>query len=195
MRDINLLVEESNEGIDRVKRIVQDLRTFSRADSATMGAADLNNCMDSTINIVINEIKYAAELKREYGDLFKVFCNVQQINQVFMNLLINAAHAIQAKGEEVGEIVIRTWCDDTDAYVSVSDTGCGIARENWDKIFNAFYTTKEVGKGTGLGLSISAGIIRKHGGEIKLSSEVGVGSTFTVRLPLQPAPSVDEEHQ
>lgn len=185
MRDILVLVEESNEGIERVKRIVQDLRTFSRADSSAVGSADLNSCMDSTINIVLNEIKYAAELKRDYSDLPKVHCNAQQINQVFMNLLINAAHAIQSKGEEVGEIVIRTWCDGDNAFVSVSDNGCGIAPENCSKIFDAFFTTKEVGKGTGLGLSISSSIIRKHGGEISLSSEVGVGSTFIVRLPLK----------
>ncbi|MHB8121239.1 MAG: ATP-binding protein [Desulfuromonadaceae bacterium] len=192
MRDISVLVEENNEGIDRIKRIVQDLRTFSRVDSSSLSSADLNSCMDSTINIVINEIKYAAELKREYGDLPKVQCNAQQINQVFMNLLINAAHAIQAKGEEVGDIVIRTWCDGENAFVSVSDNGCGIAPENCSKIFDAFFTTKDVGKGTGLGLSISAGIVRKHGGEITLASEVGVGSTFTVRLPLKPPQSGDK---
>jgi two-component system NtrC family sensor kinase len=184
MRDISVLIEENNEGIERIKRIVQDLRTFSRADSSSTGSADLNSCMDSTINIVINEIKYAAELRREYGNLPKVHCNAQQINQVFMNLLINAVHAIQAKGEEVGEIVIRTWCDQDNAFVSVSDSGCGIAPENCSKIFDAFFTTKDVGKGTGLGLSISAGIVRKHGGEITLKSELGVGSTFTVRLQL-----------
>jgi two-component system NtrC family sensor kinase len=194
MRDISVLVEESNEGIDRIKRIVQDLRTFSRADSSAIASADLNSCMDSTINIVINEIKYAAELKREYGDLPKVSCNAQQINQVFMNLLINAAHAIQAKGDEIGEIVIRSWCDQDSVFVSVSDTGCGIAPKNCTRIFDAFYTTKEIGKGTGLGLSISSGIIRKHDGEITLSSEVGVGSTFTIRLPLQP-PHLAEKRQ
>jgi len=192
MRDIMLLVEESNDGIDRVKRIVQDLKTFSRADTLSIGSADLNVCLDSTINIVLNEIKYAAELKREYGDLPKVSCNAQQINQVFMNLLINAAHAIQAKGEEVGEIVVRTWSDQNNAFVSVSDTGCGIAPENCGKVFDAFYTTKDVGKGTGLGLSISEGIVRKHGGEITVASEVGVGTTFTVRLPLQPKQNVGE---
>jgi len=189
IHDISVLIDESNEGIERVKRIVQDLRIFSRADSAAIGVADLNSCMDSTINIVINEIKYAAELKREYGELPKVSCNVQQINQVFMNLLINATHAIQSKGEESGEIVVRTWCDDSNAFISVSDTGCGIAPENYNKIFDAFFTTKEVGKGTGLGLSISAEIVRKHGGEILVASEVGAGSTFTVRLPLRPPQS------
>ena len=192
MRDISVLVEESNEGIERVKRIVQDLRTFSRADSSAVGSADLNSCLDSTINIVINEIKYVAELKRDYGDLPKVQCNAQQINQVFMNLLINATHAIQARGEEVGEIVVRTWCDRDNAFVSISDNGCGIAPESCAKIFDAFYTTKDVGKGTGLGLSISSGLIRKHGGEILVASEVGVGSTFTVRLPLKQPQSGDK---
>jgi PAS domain S-box-containing protein len=195
MRDISVLVEESSEGIDRVKRIVQDLRTFSRADSSGVGAADLNSCLDSTINIVINEIKYSAELKREYGDLPKIHCNAQQINQIFMNLLINATHAIQAKGDAVGEIVIRTWCDQVNAFVSVSDNGCGIPPENRSRIFDAFYTTKDVGKGTGLGLSISSGIIRKHGGEITVSSEVGIGTTFTVRLPLKPAQLDNEERR
>jgi PAS domain S-box-containing protein len=185
IKDITVLLDENNEGIERVKRIVSDLRTFSRSDTLAMSSADLNSCMDSTINIVINEIKYSAELNRHYGNLPKVSCNIQQISQVFMNLLINATHAIQAKGEEVGEIVIRTWCDQNSVFVSVSDNGCGIAPENCSKIFDAFFTTKDIGKGTGLGLSISAGIVRKHSGEITLTSELGVGSTFTVRLPLK----------
>ena len=191
MRDVTVLVEENIEGIDRVKRIVQDLQTFSRADSSSIGAANLNSCMDSTINIVNNEIRYSAELTREYSDLPKVHCNVQQINQVFMNLLINASHAIKSKGEEIGEIVVRTWSDQDNVFTSVSDNGCGIAPENQSRIFDAFYTTKEIGKGTGLGLSISSSIIRKHGGDITLTSEMGVGSTFTVRLPLKPPPEGD----
>jgi two-component system NtrC family sensor kinase len=195
MRDISILVDESNEGIERIKRIVQDLRTFSRADSTGVGAADLNSCLDSTINIVINEIKYSAELKREYGEIPKVQCNAQQINQIFMNLLMNATHAIQAKGDEFGEIIVRTWCDHDNVFVSVTDNGCGIPPENCSRIFDAFYTTKDVGKGTGLGLSISSGIIRKHCGEITVSSEVGVGSTFTVRLPLKQIEQMGEELQ
>jgi two-component system NtrC family sensor kinase len=185
MRDIVQLMDENNEGIERVKRIVQDLRTFSRADSSSVGPADLNKCMDSTINMVINEIKYVAELKREYGDLPRITCNSQQINQVFMNLLMNAAHAIKTKSDEVGEIVIRSWCDGDNVFVSVSDNGCGIPPENCSRIFDAFFTTKDVGKGTGLGLSISSSIVRKHDGEIILTSEVGIGTTFTVRLPIQ----------
>ena len=185
VKDINVLLEENNEGIERVKRIVQDLRTFSRADISEVGSVDLNDCMDSTISIVKNKLKYSAELKCDYGDLPKVECNVQQISQVFMNLLINAAHSIQAKGEDVGEIIITSWFDKTSAFVSVSDTGCGIPHDQLSKIFDAFYTTKDVGKGTGLGLSISFGIVRKHGGEITVASEVGVGTTFTMRLPIK----------
>lgn len=184
MRDINVLLEECNEGIERVKRIVSDLGTFSRADVSERMKANLNECLESAINIVINEIKYSAELKRDYADLPAVSCNVQQVSQVFMNLLINAAHAIQDRGEEVGEIAVTSWSDGASAFVSVSDNGCGIPEERLSKIFDAFYTTRDVGKGTGLGLSISDEIIRKHGGEITVSSEPGAGSTFTVRLPV-----------
>ena len=183
-RDINVLLEENNEGLERVKRIVKDLKIFSRSDTFEIASADLNNSIDSTINIVINEIKYAAKLKLNYGHLPKIACNIQQISQVLMNLLINAAHAIQAKGDEVGEITICTWCDQENVFVSVSDTGCGIPPDHLGKIFDAFFTTKDVGKGTGLGLSISSEIIRKHGGEITVASETGAGSTFTVRLPM-----------
>ena len=186
MKDIHVLLEESNEGIERVKGIVNDLRTFSRADALEIGPADLNGCIDSTINIVFNEIKYFAVINRHYGDLPKVSCNIQQVSQVIMNLLINATHAIQAKGEEVGEITITSWSDDLNAFVSISDNGCGIPADRLGKIFDAFYTTKDVGKGTGLGLSISSGIILKHGGGIRIASEVGIGSTFTVRLPIRP---------
>jgi two-component system NtrC family sensor kinase len=186
IRDINELLDQNIEGIDRVERIVQDLGTFSRNASFISDLADLNGCLESTINILMNDIKYSAELKRQYDDLPKIFCNAQKINQVFLNLLINALHAIQDKGEGIGEIVVRTWSDDYNAFVSVSDNGCGIAPENMTKICNAFFTTKEVGRGTGLGLSISTGIVRKHGGEITAKSELGVGSTFTVRLPLKP---------
>ncbi len=184
-RDIDLLVDENNEGLDRVRHIVQDLMTFSHSDVAATGPTDLNRCMDGTINLLSNEIKYVAELTRDYGEFPPVSCNVQQIDQVFMNLLTNAIHAIQTKGEEVGKISVRTWSDHDNVFVSISDTGCGILPENLSKIFEPFYTTKEIGKGTGLGLPISAGIVRKHGGEIAATSNIGIGSTFTVRLPLK----------
>jgi len=184
IHDINALLDENIEGIERVERIVHDLSTFSRSASSISDSADLNSCLESTVNILMNEIKYSAVLIREYGELPEVQCNAQQINQVFMNLLINALHAIQDKGEELGEIVVRSWGDDDNAFVSVYDTGCGIPAVNMPKIFDAFFTTKEIGKGTGLGLSISLDIIRRHGGEIMVKSEVGIGSTFTIRLPV-----------
>lgn len=193
-RDIVQLVEDCNDGIERVKKIVQDLKIFSRNDTAAAGVADLNRCMESTINIVFNEIKFVADLKREYDDqLPQVSCNMQQVNQVFLNLLVNAVHAIQARGEnKLGVITVRSWSNTANVFVSVSDTGCGIEPANIKHIFEAFFTTKEIGKGTGLGLSISAEIIRKHGGDIMVASEPGSGTTFTVRLPIHRSPQADK---
>lgn len=184
-RDIRQLIDESTDGAERVMKIVQDLKTFSRSDTSKVSTADINQCLDSTINIVWNQIKYVADLVREYGALPKVSCNVQQINQVFLNLLVNAAHAIQAKGEETpGMVTIRTWADHENVYIAVSDSGCGMTDEVKHRIFDPFFTTKDVGLGTGLGLSISHEIIKKHNGEIVVESEVDKGTTFTVRLPL-----------
>jgi two-component system NtrC family sensor kinase len=142
---------------------------------------DLNESLETTINIAWNEIKYVATLKREFGPIPQIKCHPQQLNQVFLNLLVNAAHAL---GEQQGIITIHTWSEDDNVYVSVTDTGCGIPDEIQQRIFEPFFTTKEVGKGTGLGLSISYDIIRKHAGEITVTSQVGVGTTFTVRLPI-----------
>ena len=186
-RDVHNLLKDCGEGSERVQKIVKDLKTFSRIDSTAVEAADLNRCLDSTINIVWNEIKYVAELKRDFGEIPPVSCNAQQINQVFLNLLINAVHAIQHAGRENGEIIVSTHCAGNRVVISVSDNGCGIRPELKKRIFDAFFTTKEVGKGTGLGLSISAEIIHRHGGEISVESTVGRGSTFTITLPAQTA--------
>jgi len=180
LEDIPQLIAESLEGAQRVRKIVQDLKSFSRVDESEHKRVDINECLDSTINIVWNEIKYVATLEREYGDIPPLLCYPQQINQVFMNLLVNAAHAIEGKGV----IRVRTWREGDSLCVAVSDTGCGIAPEIQKRIFEPFFTTKEVGKGTGLGLSISYDIIRKHQGDIVVESEPGKGSTFTVKLPL-----------
>jgi two-component system NtrC family sensor kinase len=185
IKDMPQLVEESLEGAVRVMKIVQNLKSFSRLDEAEWQLANINDCLESTLNIVWNELKYKAEVKKEYGLLPDVKCNPGQLNQVFMNLLVNAANSI----EKQGDIGVRTWCDDRDLYIAVSDTGCGIPEEIRERIFDPFFTTKEIGKGTGLGLSISYDIIKKHGGEITVESEVGKGSLFRVRLPLK----VDEE--
>jgi PAS domain S-box-containing protein len=180
LEDVGSVIEESIEGTDRVKVIVQDLKDFSHQDQGKMIEYDLNKGIKSTLNIVWNELKYKAELIQELGDLPLVRCNPQQLNQVFMNLLVNAAHAIMGKGK----IKVRTYALDDEAIVEVSDTGVGIPNENLKKIFEPFFTTKETGKGTGLGLSVSYGIVARHGGQIEIESEVGVGTTFRVRLPL-----------
>ncbi len=188
--DVRDLVSESREGISRVKGIVQDLKDFSHVDEAEWQWTDLHRGIDSTLNIVNNEIKYKAEVNKEYGDLPEVECLASQINQVFMNLLVNAAHAIL----ERGVITIRTGVRDQMAWVSISDTGTGINTENLKKIFDPFFTTKPVGTGTGLGLSLSYGILQKHGGDIIVKSELGKGSTFTIYLPVkQPEAQADKK--
>ncbi|HEB55986.1 MAG TPA: hybrid sensor histidine kinase/response regulator [Gammaproteobacteria bacterium] len=179
--DVRNLVSESREGIARVKGIVQDLKDFSHVDEAEWQWADLHRGLDSTLNIVNNEIKYKAKVIREYGELPSIECLASQLNQVFMNLLVNAAHAIK----EQGTITIRTGMEGKDkVWVEISDTGSGISSENMKKIFDPFFTTKGVGKGTGLGLSLSYGIVNKHGGLIEAESEIGRGSTFRISLPV-----------
>lgn len=179
-QDIHQLIEENIEGTERVKKIVRDLKSFSHSGGDEMVAANINECLESTINIVWNEIKYVATLNREFGDIPSIRCNPQQLSQVFLNLLVNSGHAIDKRGD----ITIRTWAEDNSIKIAISDTGCGIPPSDLVRIFDAFYTTKEVGKGTGLGLSISAEIVKKHNGEIGVESEVGKGTTFTVRLPV-----------
>ncbi len=180
--DVGSLIAESLDGTERVKKIVADLKSFSRVDEAEYKVADLHECLDSTINIVWNELKYKATLRKEYGEIPPVRCYPQQLNQVFMNLLVNAAHAI----EKQGEITVRTWQEDDTIRVAISDTGCGIPEGLLSRIFEPFFTTKEVGKGTGLGLSISYDIVKKHQGEMTVASEVGTGTTFTIHLPFSP---------
>lgn len=186
--DIVSLISESIEGTTRVRRIVQDLRDFSRTGEVTLELADLHAGLDSTLNVVANEIKYKADIRREYGVLPRVECRPSQINQVFMNLLVNAAQAIP----QHGLITLKSGCTTDRAWIAISDTGKGIPPENLTRIFDPFFTTKPVGKGTGLGLSLSYGIIKKHGGEITVDSEPGQGTTFTVWLPLQQPPAASE---
>jgi two-component system NtrC family sensor kinase len=159
---------------------VQGLKTFSRTDQSNQAMADLNECIDSTINIVWNELKYKTTLHRDYGQLPQTLCYPQKLNQVFMNLLVNASHAI----EKQGEITIKTRHEGNRLRIWISDTGCGIPPENLKKIFEPFFTTKEVGKGTGLGMSIAFEIIEQHQGTLSVTSEVGQGTTFLIDLPL-----------
>ncbi|MGH8601236.1 MAG: ATP-binding protein, partial [Gammaproteobacteria bacterium] len=180
--DIVALMTESKEGLKRVKDIVQALKDFSHVGETDWLEADLHQGLNSTLNIVNNEIKYKAKVVKEYGELPRVKCLASQLNQVFMNLLINAAHAIK----ETGTITIRTGCSNDWVWVEISDTGSGISTENLNRIFEPFFTTKPIGSGTGLGLSLSYGIMKKHGGRIEVQSEVGTGTRFTVHLPVNP---------
>jgi PAS domain S-box-containing protein len=178
--DVRELVNESLDGANRVRRIVQDLKSFSRVDQAECCLANLNDALETTINIAWNELKYIATLERNFGEIPDIVCYPQQLNQVFLNLLVNAAQAI----EKQGNVIVSTWCDTDFVYVSIADTGKGMPEEVRLHVFEPFFTTKEAGKGTGLGLSISADIVRKHGGDISVMSEPGVGSTFTVKIPV-----------
>ena len=185
--DLRALMSESKDGITRVKNIVQNLKDFSHVDAADeWHFADLHKCLDSTLNIVNNEIKYKADVVREYGGIPDVECLPSQLNQVFMNLLVNASHAIEERGTiTVRTGAVRTGQQGDEVWVEVADTGKGISPEHLKKIFDPFFTTKPIGKGTGLGLSLSYGIIQKHHGRIEVQSEVGKGTTFRVWLPVK----------
>lgn len=178
--DIGTLISESIDGTARVRRIVQDLRDFSRVDSVEWQWADLHTGLESTLNVVKSEIKYKADVVREFGTLPKVECMPAQINQVFMNILVNAAQSIS----DHGIITLRSGCADEKVWISISDTGKGIPPELMTRIFDPFFTTKPVGSGTGLGLSVSYGIVEKHGGHIDVQSPPGQGTTFTIWLPI-----------
>lgn len=180
MGDIGPLISQSTEGADRVKRIVLDLKDFAREENNTFELTDLNACIRTAVNMVNNEIKYVADLDLRLGDIPKINCSRHQINQVLVNMLVNARHAI----EKHGTITVVTQKVGEQVVVSLTDTGCGMTEENRKRIFDPFFTTKKVGEGTGLGLSISYGIIKKHGGDITVESEPGAGTTFTVTLPI-----------
>ena len=181
--DIPVLIKESKEGIGRVVQIVKDLKNFSRVDNEqTWQFANLQQGIDSTLNIVASELKYKADVVKHYGALPEIECLASQLNQVVMNLVINAA---QAMGPERGTITISTGVDSENVWLEVADNGYGIAPQTLQKIFDPFFTTKPVGEGTGLGLSLSYGIVKKHRGDISVSSELGKGTTFRVVLPIR----------
>jgi PAS domain S-box-containing protein len=176
--DIPNLIKESQEGTERIKKIVIGLKDFAHPGEQKLQYADINRNLDSTLNVVWNELKYKTKVIKDYGDLPEVQCYPQQINQVFMNLLVNAAQAIEKKGE----IKIATRALDGQVEIKIGDTGSGISKEDLSKIFDPFFTTKDVGKGTGLGLNVAYNIIKKHKGSIDVESELGRGATFIIRL-------------
>lgn len=177
--DVAALLLESLDGLKRVTRIVQDLKDFSHVGEADRQWANLEAGLDSTLRVVWNELKFKAEVVKEYGGIPPIECFPFQLNQVFMNLLVNASHSLDAGGT----ITIRTGHDDSMVWIEVQDTGKGIKPENLPRIFEPFYTTKPVGQGTGLGLSLAYGIVKKHDGRIEVKSELGLGTMFKVILP------------
>jgi len=178
--DVEALIDESQEGIDRVKKIITALKDFSHIDEEGFHQADLHHAIETTLSVVNNELKYKAQLKKSYGTLPLVDCDISQIKQVIMNLLMNAAQAL----DEFGVITIRTGCEREWAWFEVEDDGKGMEPSIQDRIFEPFFTTKPLGQGTGLGLSLSYSIVHKHQGRIDLTSEPGKGSCFRVWLPI-----------
>ncbi|NLJ11127.1 MAG: PAS domain-containing protein [Treponema sp.] len=185
---------ESTEGYERIIRIVADLKTFSRLDQGEGFAEyDLNAGIESTLVVAWNEIKYVADVEKQLGNIPKIMARGNELNQVWLNLLVNAAQAIEGAKKEVrGRIIIKTWEEKGYVMVSIKDNGPGIPESIRKKIFDPFFTTKEPGKGTGLGLSISYNIIvENHKGQIIVNTEPGQGTEFVVILPLSPPKKVD----
>ncbi|MFA5825950.1 MAG: ATP-binding protein [Gallionellaceae bacterium] len=188
--DSKSLIAESHQGLERVKKIVLDLKDFSHSESEDKWREeDIHHGLDSTLNVIWNELKYKCEVTKEYGVLPPVECLLSQLNQVFMNLLVNAAQAIETRGT----ITIRTGTRKDQVWIEIADTGKGIPPENLSRVFDPFFTTKPVGQGTGLGLSVSFSIIQKHHGEIEVESTPGKGTVFRVILPVKQPASADAD--
>lgn len=181
LKDVDHLLTESIDGTERVREIVQSLKSFARLDEADVKEANINDGIEATLKIIWNELKYKCQVHKKLGQLPLIRCYPGQLNQVFMNVLMNAAQAIA----DQGEITIETEATDSHIVIRVSDTGCGIASQHISELFTPFFTTKPVGHGTGLGLSISYGIVKKHNGTIEVQSEPGRGSTFKICLPIE----------
>lgn len=187
--DIHDLLSESLEGIARIEKIIASLKDFSHQDDDDdFKLDDLHRGIESTLNVVSNELKYRAKVDLKLGDVPLIECNLSQINQVIMNLLVNAAHAM----ENFGQIEIRTGATESQAWMEVEDDGAGIEPDHLEHLFDPFFTTKPVGKGTGLGLALSKSIIDKHGGSIEVRSNPGQGTCFRICLPIRQ--STDDSH-
>lgn len=182
VNDTGKLLDHSMRGLERIQKIVLDLRIFSRQDKGEITeTATIESVIDNILGIVFNEVKYKAVLIKDYSETPLLMCNTQRLGQVFINLIVNAAQSMEAKGN----ITIKTYHNEGFVCVDVSDTGKGIPAENLNKIFDPFYTTKPAGQGTGLGLSVTYEIVKQHGGEISVQSAVGQGTTFTVKIPVK----------
>jgi two-component system, NtrC family, sensor kinase len=186
--DHERVIKDSLEGAERVAKIVADLKDFAHLDRMEMGYAHINQGIDSTLNIIWSELKDKAEVIKDFGNIPPINCYPQKLNQVFLNILMNAAQAIDGKGK----ITITTRLLNREVEIRISDTGCGIPEETLPRIFDPFFTTKEVGKGTGLGLHVAYSVVQKHNGRIEVQSEVGKGTTFILRLPADGAQELRE---
>ncbi len=182
--EVPVAVEQSLEGIDRVASLVRAMKSFSYKDSNDKAYADLNEAIRTTVTVARNEVKYVADVELDLADLPEVLCHVGDLNQVFLNLLVNAADAMDDKGDR-GRITVRTRVEGPYAVLTFADNGSGIPQEIQQTIFEPFFTTKEVGKGTGQGLALARAVVRdKHDGTIELNSTVGEGTEFVLRLPI-----------
>ncbi|MBC8044458.1 MAG: hypothetical protein IAF08_13550, partial [Rhizobacter sp.] len=187
------LLSQSLVGLDRIQELILNLKNFSRLDEASLKPADINEGLDSALVIAQNMLKARATVEKRYAAHLVAECHAAQLNQVFLNLIMNAAQAITpapgetggTDAERQGRIVITTIAEPQWATIKISDNGSGIRPEHLRRIFEPFFTTKRVGEGTGLGLSIAYKIIEQHGGTIDVKSDVGMGTTFTVRIPLR----------
>jgi len=187
LMDFGKALQESLEGSERIRHIVRDLRDFSHQDTGERVPSNINQCLDTTVNLVWSMMKHSVVLRKEYSDLPEVMGYPMQLKQVFMNLLVNAYQAIREKlgdSGQTGEIFLCTSYTDKEVQVTIRDSGIGIPQANLDRIFDPFLTTKGVGEGTGLGLSTTFNIIRRHGGTINVHSRAGEGTTFEISLPL-----------
>ncbi|MHC4106607.1 MAG: ATP-binding protein [Planctomycetota bacterium] len=189
LADLSGLISESIEGSERVCQIVANLRDFSHVDNPDVREADVNELIEKTTLVARNVLKYKADIVREFGDVPPLPCYGGRLGQVFLNLLVNAAQAI----ENHGTITVRTAHRDGMIRIELADTGCGIAPENLTRIFEPFFTTKDVGQGTGLGLHLAHTIVHAHGGRIGVESTVGKGTTFRIELPVSGPPHAQEQ--
>lgn len=186
LEDIDKLLMENIEGLARITNIVSNLKKFSRDDQIEEFVnSDINDGIRSVLILVKNETKYYADILTDFGDIGQIRCNISELNQIFLNILVNSVQAIKEQGKtEKGLITIKTWKDSNWAYISIGDDGPGIPKEIQDKVFDPFFTTKPVGIGTGLGLSICYEIVvTKHKGDISITSEPDKGTTFTIKIP------------
>ena len=179
MEDLDQVITDTKNGLERIQKIVELLRNFANLDAADQQQADINECLETTLAVVGHEIQDKVSVQKDLGELPFITCYPAQMNQVFMNLLLNAVQAMKTPGH----IVIKTWAEGNAVLIRIADNGEGIAPEHLPNIFVPFFTTKPVGEGTGLGLAAVYGIIEKHGGSIQVESQLGEGTAFTIRLP------------